>query len=315
MNKEPRRTHIAPRRAAAVFAAALAATWVHGRVMLAHEADLLKRPLGAMVEVDGHRMCVYTCGEGDHTLVFLAGSGTVSPILDFKGLSRLLSDDCQIVVIERFGYGFSDIVDTERSFGTVLRQDRVALAQCGIEPPYTLCPHSMAGLEAILWAQTHPEEVEAIVGLDMALPRSYDGFDFDVATRLGLLSAVGRQLGVMHLFYGDGVLPSGLSDEEKALYRAIANRIAINRTVVNEGRAVPDAVACIDAAAKPDVPMLMFVSDGSQTRAKDWVQLQHNYAAGLANASVVELSCGHYVHHFEPTRIAEETRAFLAACV
>ena len=115
----------------------------------------------------------------------------------------------------------------------------------------------------------------------------------------------------MGLFYGDAALPKGLSDQEKALFRALANRIAINETVVNEGYTVPDAVAKIDAAAKPDVPMLMFASDGSQTQAKNWVQLQHDYAASLSNAVVIELGCGHYVHHFKPERIAEETRAFI----
>ena len=295
---------------AAVASVGVAAS-AYARATRAREAGLLEPPLGQLVGVDGHRMCVFTQGEGEHTLVFLSGSGTVSPILDFKSLYSLLSDHCRIVVIERFGYGFSDVVGTERSFDTILRQDREALAKLGIEGPYVLCPHSRAGLEAILWAQECPEEVEAIVGLDMALPRSYDGFDFGVAPRLSKLAALGRRLGIMGLFYGDAALPSGLSDPEKALFRALANRIAINETIVNEGYAVPDAVAKIDAAAKPNVPMLMFASDGSQTQAKNWVQLQHDYAASLSNAVVIELGCGHYVHHFKPERIAEETRAFL----
>ena len=37
----------------------------------------------------------------------------------------------------------------------------------GFEGPYVLCPHSMSGLEAVLWAQKYPDKVEAIVGLDM----------------------------------------------------------------------------------------------------------------------------------------------------
>ena len=295
----------------AALASALAATFAYNKAALVREAELLKRPLGQMVEVDGRKMCVYVQGEGDRTLVFLSGSGTVSPILDFKSLYSLLSDDYRIVVIEKFGYGFSDVVDTERSFDTILRQDREALAKLGVEGPYILCPHSMSGLEAILWAQRHPQEVDAIVGLDMALPRSYDGFDFDSIKGLGRLAAIGRKVGVVRLLYSDASLPEGLSRDEKALYRAIASRIAVNQTVVNEGLAVPGACAMIDAAEKPDVPMLMFVSDGSQTRAKDWVGLQHDFAAGLSNAHVVELKCGHYVHNFEQARIAAEMRAFL----
>ena len=37
------------------------------------------------------------------------------PILDFKSLYSQLSDNYKIVVIEKFGYGFSDIVDEKRT--------------------------------------------------------------------------------------------------------------------------------------------------------------------------------------------------------
>ena len=127
--------------------------FIYNKIKMKSEEPLLK-PLGQMVEVDNHKMSIYTEGEGEKTLVFLSGSGTASPILDFKSLYSLLSDDYRIVVIEKFGYGFSDIVDDERSFETILRQDREALAKAEIAGPYILCPHSMSGLEAILWAQT-----------------------------------------------------------------------------------------------------------------------------------------------------------------
>lgn len=68
---------------------------------------------------------------------------------------------------EKFGYGFSDIVDSDRDIDTVLRQTRTALDKAGINGPYVLCPHSMSGIEALYWAQQYPDEVESIVGLDM----------------------------------------------------------------------------------------------------------------------------------------------------
>lgn len=97
--------------------------------------------------------------------VFMSGSGTCSPILDFKSLYSLLSNEYKIAVVEKFGYGFSDVVDKNRDIDTILSETRMALDKAGIEPPYVLCPHSMSGLEALYWAQKYPEEVEAIVGL------------------------------------------------------------------------------------------------------------------------------------------------------
>ena len=116
----------------------LLAIFTINKILMKKESHLLEHPLGQMVEVDGHNMCIYTEGSGDHTIVFLSGSGTASPILDFKPLYERLSDKYRIVVIEKFGYGFSDIVDSERAFDTILRQDREALEKVGVSGPYVL---------------------------------------------------------------------------------------------------------------------------------------------------------------------------------
>ena len=145
---------------------------VRHKISSFREKDLLI-PLGELVEVNGHNMSIYTEGKGDKTLVFLSGSGTCSPILDFRSLYSLLSNEYKIVVVEKFGYGFSDDVDETRDIDTILGENRMALDKAGIRGPYVLCPHSMSGLEALYWAQRYPEEVEAIIGLDMAVPEYY----------------------------------------------------------------------------------------------------------------------------------------------
>lgn len=75
--------------------------------MLAKEAREMQ-PLGQIVTVNGKKMSLYVEGEGEQTLIFLSGAGTPSPILDFKSLFSKLSDRYRIVVVEKFGYGFSD---------------------------------------------------------------------------------------------------------------------------------------------------------------------------------------------------------------
>ena len=136
--------------------------YINHRIQLNKEEDL-KTPLGKLVEVDGHNMSVYVEGNGEKTIVFMSGGGTCSPILDFKSLYSLLSDDYKIVVVERFGYGFSDVVDKERSVDSILEDTRAALEKVGVKKPYILCPHSMSGIEALYWAQQYPEEIEAII--------------------------------------------------------------------------------------------------------------------------------------------------------
>ena len=160
-------------------------SFVRHKVCSSKEMDLLT-PLGELVEVNGYNMSVYTEGDGDKTFVFMSGGGTCSPILDFKSLYSLLSNEYKIAVVEKFGYGFSDVVDENRDIDTILSETRMALDKAGIEPPYVLCSHSMSGLEALYWAQKYPEEVEAIVGLDMAVPGYYDEMNINIPImRLG----------------------------------------------------------------------------------------------------------------------------------
>ena len=294
-----------------VLVSSLLVIYVYNRIRMKQEEPLLANPLGQMVEVDGHMMCVYEEGEGEHTLLFLSGSGTAAPILDFKSLYSLLKDNYHIVVIEKFGYGFSDVVDAERSFDTILRQDREALEKAGIEGPFVLCPHSMSGLESIMWAQDYPDEVEAIIGLDMVLPRTYDEFDFDGVFRFEKLAVLARELGIVRFYYSDSSLPAALSKEEKELYRTIACRKAVNVDVINEGLSITEAVREIDGKPKPDVPMLMFLSDGKEVKGTNWIENHYDYVSDLTDAKVVELGCGHYVHNFMQDRIAEDIKEFI----
>ena len=109
---------------------------VYDRVSLSKEEELMKDHIGQMVTVDDHEMCIYSEGKGDHTLVFMAPSGEDSPIYSFKPLTDRLKKDYRVVVIEKFGYGFSDSVDTERDIETILRQDRQALKEAGLSVFY-----------------------------------------------------------------------------------------------------------------------------------------------------------------------------------
>lgn len=56
----------------------------------------------------------------------------------------------------------------------MLYETRTALQKAGLCGPYVLLPHSMSGLEALYWATQYPNEVEAIIGLDMAMPKAYE---------------------------------------------------------------------------------------------------------------------------------------------
>ena len=132
-----------------------------------------------------------------------------------------MSDEYKIVVVEKFGYGFSDVVDEKRDMDTILSETRTALDKAGVKGPYILCPHSMSGLEALYWAQKYPDEVEAIIGLDMAVPDHYD--EMDISIPLIKLGQYGAKLGITRwipsLAESAAIKSGTLSEKEKEIYR------------------------------------------------------------------------------------------------
>lgn len=299
----------------AVIVLFLIVSFIRHKICSFRERKLLT-PLGKIVEVNGHNMSVYTEGEGDKTLVFLSGGGTCSPILDFKSLYSLLSNEYKIAVVEKFGYGFSDVVDEQRDIDTMLSETRMALEKAGIEGPYVLCPHSMSGLEALYWAQKYPEEVEAIIGLDMAVPAYYDEMRISIPiTKLGQYgAALGITRWIPSLAESDAIKVGTLSEEEKEIYRAVFYQRTATVTMIDEVKAVKDNAKTVKENGVPQVPMLLFISNGSGGTGfteETWRRIPKEYIAGCDNASYIELDCPHYVHDYEYEKISEEIRNLL----
>lgn len=246
----------------------------------------------------------------------MSGGGTCSPILDFKSLYSQLSNDYKIVVVEKFGYGFSDVVDENRDIDTMLSETRMALDKAGIKGPYVLCPHSMSGLEALYWAQKYPEEVEAIVGLDMAVPDYYDEMNINIPImKLGQYgAALGITRWIPSLAESDAIKSGTLSEKEKEIYRAVFYQKTATVTMIDEVKAVKQNANIVKENGIPQVPMLLFISDGSGgtgfTKEK-WRSIPENYISGCDNARYIELDCPHYVHDYKYDEISKEIRKFI----
>jgi len=298
-----------------VFSVILLASYINHRICLKKEEQLFV-PLGQIVTVNGHNMSIYTEGTGDKTLVFLSGGGTCSPILDFKSLYSLLSSKYRIAVVEKFGYGFSDVVDKERNIDSILADTRAALHAAGIEAPYILCPHSMSGLEALYWAQQYPEEVSAIIGLDIAVPQYYENININLPLiRIGQWAA---KMGITRLIPGisesDAIRHGTLKDVEKEQYRAVFYNRTATTTMINETKAVKENAKTVEHLGTPQLPMLLFISDGSGGTGFDketWRSMPKEYISGVKDGKYLELDCPHYVHNYEYESISKRIVVFL----
>lgn len=131
---------------------------------------------------------------------------------DFEPLYKLLSDEYRIVVVEKAGYGYSKVSNSPRDIDTMLEETRQALALAGETGPFVLFPHSMSGLEALYWAQLYPNEVKAIVGLDMATPLYYENVNISKFTHTAL--SIATWMGIHRLPLVYSIDQVTLDDEE-----------------------------------------------------------------------------------------------------
>ncbi len=276
-------------------------------------------PPGKLVEVNNHKMHVYGDGQGEITLVFMAGHGTSSPTMDFKPLWMRMINEYRIAVVEKAGYGWSDTSSSSRDIDTMLEETRKALELSGEKGPYVLVPHSMSGLEAIYWAQTYPHEVKAIIGLDPAVPGFVEhSLELPQKTSLYFMYLVSR-VGLSRFMPGSEVeeyfplmKSEDLSDKDKEQYLAIIYKSAYTKNMLNEVNYLPDNAKKIKAHELPiHTPMYFFISDGKEVTASDWRELLSNYVIQIDVGKYKYLDSGHYVHHEKSDIIADEAKAFI----
>lgn len=289
--------------------------FVYNRFMLRKEDKLLENYPGQLVEVDGHNMNVYVEGEGKHTLVFLSPSQDVSPAITFKPLYSKLNSEYKTVVVEKFGYGMSDIVDTERDYKTMVDECRTALKNAGVEAPYILCPYSKSGLDTLIWVQEYPDEVEAVVGIDMAFPEHLKKMNIDTETlkKTADFMNIARATGIIRLFVPDSAFSSLHSEDDIKLERALVCRKFGNKVInYSEFVTIPDACELVDSRQVPNKPMLLFLTSGvTEMDTRIWREISHSYVDDLENVSFTTFECNHYeIIEKESEQMSHDIRAF-----
>ncbi len=105
-------------------------------------------PYGQKVHISAGDINVVRSGDQGPTLVMLTGLGTAAPGLDFAPLVRKL-DGSQTIVVEPFGYGYSDMSARPRTIENITDEIHEVLTKLNVSKPYTLVPHSVSGFYAL----------------------------------------------------------------------------------------------------------------------------------------------------------------------
>ena len=289
----------------------LGTTFVFHQFSLRNESKLLT-PIGKQVTVNGHQMNVYIKGEGSETIVFLSGAGIASPILDFKNLSDSLSKKYKVVVVERAGYGFSEDSDRSRDVMEVLSETRQALSQTHVSGPYVIISHSMASLESLAWQEKYPNEVKALIGLDWALPASYE--DLKEHPTLITLAYWTSKIGLLRYFPESFYIKHPtLTETERQQYKLLAYKQLMSQAMLHESRLAKENAKKVPSSINPKIPALLLVSNGEGTTfsQSEWQRYAERFASDQSNVQVDYIDAPHDLYHYQSDAIVSRIKEFL----
>ncbi|APR02179.1 alpha/beta hydrolase family protein [Clostridium botulinum] len=281
------------------------------------------KPLGVLVNVDGGKMHVYSEGHGKKTIVLMPGLGSVAPSIDFKPLINELKKDFKVVVVEPFGYGFSEETSKERSVENIVHETRMALKKAKIDGPYILMPHSISGVYAQYYASAYPNEVDAIIMLDTTLVKTVieekDKIDFSFGKKQFALATIGNFLGIDRIYYNNIYKnQSCFSERDKNDLVKMEVQSSFNKTMKNEADLLLKNCETVNKAKmSKDLPIFKFIAiksvkDINKEKYTKVMNKNINEFKEYTKFTYCVLEGRYYIYYTKSRDIGKETREFLA---
>jgi len=281
---------------------------------------------GTTAKVGNMDINVYSEGKGTATIIFMAGSGVGCPALEYKPIYRRMSDEYRIAVVEKAGYGLSSKAETPRTVQNLVEESRTALKNLNINPPYILAPHSYSGFEAIWWANTYPEEVKAVLGIDMGFPNMMKAQAKEIPENKkrtmveqskSLMKKIQKRGMLAKMLRNKTVNASGLlsgdelSEEEKATYEEVYYKNITSEAVFEEALLAEKNAETAENTGYLTCPSCFIVSNmKSPVKALSWQQAGKDYAE-KCGAEIHLLNEGHMMYTKIPDKMAGIFKEFL----
>ena len=269
--------------------------------------DILKCK-GELVTINKHSVHIYRDGNiNNPKLVFMAGSATVAPVYDFKILYEKLVKNFRVIVIEKFGYGYSDIFESPCDIDNLVEIQKQALELVGETGPYVLISHSASGLEAIRWKQKYPDDIMAIIGIDMATPLTYKNWTNEKVEKRIQLMKKGTKFNLYKILCP--LSKRSLTKDEILQQKLLRKRNAFNICYINEANEILNNSEIVEKTGNIKCPVLLFTSNGKQT-SENWTKCQQEFAS-IMNAKLINYDCGHYIHYYKSDEMSKEIIKFI----
>jgi pimeloyl-ACP methyl ester carboxylesterase len=324
---------------AATIGIVILVAYSNNKKLSVQEAEYLVPP-GEMVEVNGHQIHVMHQGdtEAEHTLVFLHSNKTIDDSIVLQPLFDGLTD-YDLIYVDRSGVGFSEDYDASKDIDSMLEETRSAVKAVDNNTSYILVATKSAGVEAIYWAHKYPDEVEAIVGLEMYFPDQYSEVDDDEYSGIGnkllvKLASIGANR------YATDIYPTNdfsiYTEKQMNIRNVLTSNRLYTQGMYNEDAAlVKNAKQVMEYGWPEDVPMYLLYANpfmdpylhedsdmldlynevAEQGEEYDCVTSYNDYYRtyldAYENVTMEEISGPERLVTYNPTTIAEKIKSYI----
>jgi pimeloyl-ACP methyl ester carboxylesterase len=269
-------------------------------------------PPGQMLDVGGYRLHLHCVGTGSPTVVLDAGLGGMS--LDWSLVQADLAITTRVCSYDRAGMGWSDPSPLPRTPENIARELHTLLTSAGIEGPYVLVGHSLAGKNVRLFAALYPDLVAGMVLVDArseyvdarTSPAEAQSFLRSMAAQNGAYR-IARALGLIRLF-GQGLFspPTMLAETRTAMALFGSDPQALATTNAEASERATDDAQLEAAPSLGDRPLVVLASETNTTGLANWAEAQQQLA-GLSTQGrlIVPAGSGHYIHWDHPAVVID----------